>query len=154
SRSTGPRDYGRLDYKPNYDDRSSRNGSYQLSSGSYGRNNSAAGTSRNHSSTDTALSTKSVTQVMANAQKPQLTPEGLQKALDAFIDEFILEDEDIEEAAKAFRKIFPESSHVQFVQEMLNSVIEKSDHHRNKTSLLLARLVSDQCIDLATYKNG
>uniref|UniRef100_A0ABD2X3F2 MI domain-containing protein n=1 Tax=Trichogramma kaykai TaxID=54128 RepID=A0ABD2X3F2_9HYME len=157
SRSTGSRDYNRIEYKSSFDSRTTRNSSYQLSSGS--KESSSAETTRSQSLTtkppitssqslNAPISVSSSVPAESNKQIP------FEKSFERYFEEYIASEETVEEAAGEFKGAFPVSTHAEFVQELINSVLEKSDLYRNKVSKLFAQLLSQKLIDKDNFKAG
>ncbi|XP_014206659.1 eukaryotic translation initiation factor 4 gamma 3 [Copidosoma floridanum] len=124
-------------------DRSSRSNSCQLNN-----NNSNTDSLQNQNSTFSSPLHESV--VMSS----QLSDDVFLSLLSRFLEEYISGEEDAEEAVKFFRESFPVSSHISFVHEIINAVLEKSEHHQTKTSQLLRHLLSSKCLSRQDFKNS
>ncbi|XP_058810596.1 eukaryotic translation initiation factor 4 gamma 3-like isoform X2 [Phymastichus coffea] len=154
SRSTGPRDYGRVDYKTTYEGRNSRNGSYVTINNTvtHSREKPSIENSRSQSISIMTSSQSNSQSTIENTSK--LSDQEMNVAISSFIEEYIAGEEDVEAAIQEFRKKFPILSHATFVREITNAILEKPDYHRNKTSQLLARLLSLQYVSLQNFENG
>ncbi|XP_011502428.1 PREDICTED: eukaryotic translation initiation factor 4 gamma 3-like [Ceratosolen solmsi marchali] len=154
SKSTGSRDYVRPEYKSNYDGRSSRNGTYQINTSSYNRDNTMVESTRSQS-LSLISSSKFPSQTSSATNIPELSEEQLKKAINSFIEEYVAEEEqNVDEGVKVFSTIFSITSHISFIHETINTVFEKSDYHQKKTSQLFAQLLYHNCISLLDFRTG
>ncbi|XP_076181960.1 eukaryotic translation initiation factor 4 gamma isoform X3 [Ptiloglossa arizonensis] len=149
SRSTGPREYSR-DYKPSYDDRSSRNGSHQLSSSSSSRESSLLDSSQSQSVSVTP-SLKS-SQSTCSSLKPLMEEEDFMKILKKILKEY-LKNPNVEKAALAIKQSFGKSL-TKFIRELINFVLEKSPIDRERVSHLILHLLNQNILYLQHFKSG
>ncbi|XP_046742564.1 eukaryotic translation initiation factor 4 gamma 3-like isoform X8 [Diprion similis] len=157
SRSTGPRDYGRPDYK-SYDGRNSRNGSQQLSSRSSSRDSSLHDGSRSQSmSMAPPQPIKSIPPQAPTSTPskpvPSMSEEQLVKKSANILEEY-LSDTNINNAAIEVKETFDNSTFANFVREVLNGVVEKSATARKQVSQLMTHLISKNILPLSLYIAG
>ncbi|XP_012257845.2 eukaryotic translation initiation factor 4 gamma 3-like isoform X1 [Athalia rosae] len=158
SRSTGPRDFGRSDYKSSFDGRHSRNGSQQLSSRSSSRDSSLHDSSRSQSmSMPPPQPKKSITPpapaIVPNKPASSMSEEQLAKKVGNIIDEY-LSNTNIANAALEVSETFDNSTFASFVREVHNVVIEKSAVARKLVGQLLTHLLTKNILPLSLYLAG
>ncbi|XP_024939403.1 eukaryotic translation initiation factor 4 gamma 1 isoform X9 [Cephus cinctus] len=155
SRSTGPREYGRTDYKSSYEGRSSRNGNYQMSrSGSSSRENSLLDGSRSQSISMPPPTIKAAPQpATPSSNKPPMSEEKFIKILSSILEEYVSE-YNVEYTVQEIRENFDSSFLAKFVSESINIVLEKSTAARERVSKLFSQLILQNVLPLTLFRSG
>ncbi|XP_051166301.1 eukaryotic translation initiation factor 4 gamma 3-like isoform X2 [Leptopilina boulardi] len=155
SKSMGPRECGRTDYKSSYDGRSSRNGSsYPLSSsGSLSREGISALDSGRSQSISMPPQSKPAPQPTSISNKPEKSEDELVKIVDLFVDEYIAEGNK-DDISQEIRDHFPTSQLPMVIRQMINAVLEKSVTARESISKLLSFLITKKTITLNDVQKG
>ncbi|XP_043477588.1 eukaryotic translation initiation factor 4 gamma 3-like isoform X1 [Leptopilina heterotoma] len=155
SKSMGPRECGRTDYKSAYDGRSSRNGSsYQLSSsGSLTREGIPPLDSGRSQSVTMPPQSKPAPQPTSISNKPEKSFDELQKIVHMFVEEYITEGNG-EYVVLEIKQHFSTSQLPAVVREIVNEVLDKSVNARESVSKLLSFLITKKSITLNDFRKG
>ncbi|XP_043285612.1 eukaryotic translation initiation factor 4 gamma 3-like isoform X4 [Venturia canescens] len=165
SRSTGPRDYGRPDYKSGWENKGSRLGSQHMNSSSSGRDTlMESGRSQSISMPPPSMKMKPQTTSIvttsssgsgfssSRSNKPRKTEAELVRVVKSITDGAVCEpniDVFIKTTLEQFQDLFDSSTTELFVRESINGVLERTAAVRQHFSELFAHMVNHNILPLS-----